>query len=486
MTEMSSGQLVTPSLQLVRQLGAGGMGTVWVARHLGLNSDVVVKFITGAHAKNAEVVSRFQREAAAAAEVRSPHVVQMIDHGLAQNGLPYIAMELLEGEDLAARVQRQRLMPASEVAGVVSSVAKALSRAHERRIVHRDIKPENIFLCETGEDEAFVKVLDFGIAKVTGVEQLGGTATGAMIGTPYYMSPEQILGSKEIDHRTDLWSLGVVAFFAMTGARPFDADTLGGLSIAICHGPIPRPSQQNPRLTPAIDAWFATACARTPAERFQSARAMGEALVAAVGGRGAARVLSKSTPPSRTGDDEIQAVLPAMCEPPANANPIPATNVAPRSVAATLASTTGSASMDRAPTGATVLAGVPKRSPVVAIGVAAVITALVGLGAFMATRGEPSPRSTPAISASKPGTPADEPVIAKATAVANSETSLPSAAPTASASASATARTTSKQDTATSARSSAATATPSVAPPTEPKKPTTPTAKPKSNDEILE
>ena len=128
---MEAGAFVTPNLRLTRRLGSGGMGTVWVARHVGLRCDVVVKFITGEHARNAEVVGRFNREAAAAADVKSPHVVQMLDHGLATDGLPFIAMELLEGEDLAVRLAREGSLPPGEVAGVVVQVCRALSRAHE-------------------------------------------------------------------------------------------------------------------------------------------------------------------------------------------------------------------------------------------------------------------------------------------------------------------------------------------------------------------
>jgi serine/threonine protein kinase len=305
MAEPRPGAKITASLKLVRRLGEGGMGTVWVARHLGLNSDVVVKFITGELARNSEVLARFKREAAAASDVRSPHVVQMLDHGVSSDGLPYIAMELLEGEDLGERITRTGPMMPGEVAGVVMQVARALTRAHEKKIIHRDIKPENIFLCDTGEEDAFVKVLDFGIAKVNVADKLGATATGAMIGSPFWMSPEQILGSKSIDHRTDLWSLGVVAFYALTGGRPFDAETIGGLSVEICHGTIPLPSQRNPQLPPELDAWFQIACARDVSQRFQTARAMADALVAAVGGPMSARVRSRQSLPANTSPPAI-------------------------------------------------------------------------------------------------------------------------------------------------------------------------------------
>ena len=267
----------------MRPLGAGGMGAVWIARHHGLGSDVVVKFIAPQLAQNAEALARFQREAAAAAEVRSPHVVQTLDHGLTTTGVPYIAMELLEGESLRERIDRAGRLSPALVVTVVAHCAKALARAHERGVVHRDIKPDNIFLTDGGDGEVFAKVLDFGIAK-SGNASLVATSTGAVLGSPYYMSPEQVLGSKAVDARTDLWALGVTTYEALTGRRPFEGETIGALSVAICHGTPPAPSQVHPGLPAAFDAWFAKACAREAASRFTSAKEMSDALVRALAG----------------------------------------------------------------------------------------------------------------------------------------------------------------------------------------------------------
>jgi eukaryotic-like serine/threonine-protein kinase len=278
---MQPGYEVTPSVRLVRQLGAGGMGTVWLADHRALHTQVVVKFMAVELATDTSSVARFSREAGAASNVKSPHVVQMLDHGVTREGVPFIVMELLEGEDLSHRVSRLGPIPAQDVQLIVEQVCKALGRAHERGIVHRDIKPDNIYLCNVGGDEIFVKLLDFGIAKA-GEGTMGATKTGALIGTPYYMSPEQSIGSKAIDFRTDIWSVGVVTFECLTGVRPFEGDTIGALTLAIHHGPIPAPSAVNANLPPELDAWFARACARNVAERFQSAREMSDAFSAAV------------------------------------------------------------------------------------------------------------------------------------------------------------------------------------------------------------
>lgn len=276
-----AGQLVTPNLRLVRALGAGGMGSVWVARHLGLGTDVVVKFIAGDLASNGEALERFRREAAAAADVRSPHVVQILDYGISMSGAPYIAMELLEGESLRERLTREGRLRPRDVAAIVSHCAKALGRAHERRVVHRDVKPDNVFLIDAGDGEVFAKVLDFGIAKAEGGDMVA-TRTGAVLGSPYYMSPEQVVGSRQLDHRSDLWSLGVMTYEMITGRRPFDGETIGALSIAICYADIPPPSQFAPELPPTVDAWFSRACARDPAARFASARELAEALTSAL------------------------------------------------------------------------------------------------------------------------------------------------------------------------------------------------------------
>jgi serine/threonine-protein kinase len=278
---LAPGTQITPSITLVKPLGAGGMGSVWVADHKTLRTQVVVKFLHAELASNEAHLERFSREAAAAANVKSPHVVQVLDHGLTDANVPFIVMELLEGEDLGTHLEAVRTMPISEIATIITQVCKALGKAHERGIVHRDIKPQNLFLCHEG-GELFVKVLDFGIAKSTSaqLESKIATHTGATLGTPYYMSPEQVMGAKTVDFRTDLWALGVVAFEAMTGTRPFDGETIGALSVAICTSPLPKPSDRGLD-NAAVDAWFAQACAREAGDRFASAREMASAFNAA-------------------------------------------------------------------------------------------------------------------------------------------------------------------------------------------------------------
>jgi serine/threonine-protein kinase len=265
-------------------LGRGAMGEVWQAEHVALKTPVAVKMIVDAGFDEAnplreELVTRFFREAQAAAALRSPHVVQILDHGV--DGVPYIAMELLEGETLEQRLARHGILPYHQTAEIVTHVSRAISKAHEAGIVHRDLKPGNVFIVKN-DDEEVAKVLDFGIAKITPVAGLEdganlSTRTGSVVGTPCYMSPEQALGSKQIDYRSDLWSLAVIAFECVVGRRPFDSEALGDLIVAICARPIPVPSKIG-RVPEGFDAWWAKASCREVEGRFQSARELAEAL----------------------------------------------------------------------------------------------------------------------------------------------------------------------------------------------------------------
>ena len=419
---MYPGELITPTLRLVEQLGAGGMGSVWIADHLALQSRVAVKFMARELASDPDVRNRFAREAIAASHVKSPHVVQTFDHGTTSENVPFIVMELLDGDDLARWVRRRGRPSPADVATILSQACKALGRAHDAGIVHRDIKPENVFLCETGDDDLFVKVLDFGIAKVAdGVTS--STRTGAVMGTAYYMSPEQIVGARTVDHRTDLWALGVLVYELLTGVRPFDGETIGALTLAI-HGSTPRPpSSLVPALGPGVDAWFARACARDPAARFQSAREMAKALSAALG-----EPVRVGTDPSHvpaTAAWSAEGSAPGMPAALAPSSPGRDSGLDPRfgigsgvasNIGGNVGSSVGHAAQD-APRPLTTTAGqtsaattvLPRSRAPLAIALVVLLAIVGGIGAFVLTRGDSSaPPAAAASTEPAPGPKGDD------------------------------------------------------------------------------
>jgi eukaryotic-like serine/threonine-protein kinase len=267
---MTEGRVIHGRYRLLSRLGQGGMGSVWRAVHIELGTPVAVKLIDPAFADSKLALSRFKREAQSAASLRCTNVVQIFDYGV-EEAIPYIVMELLEGESLGVRLARQAPLSPLETSQILGQVGRALVRAHAQNIVHRDLKPDNIFIVRDGDEEV-TKVLDFGIAKTlskTAFEASIQTKSGAILGTPHYMSPEQASGRSTVDHRADIWSLGVIGFECLTGCRPFNGSTLGGLVIAICAEPIPLPSQVGP-VPRGLDEWFARCACRDQAGRFQS------------------------------------------------------------------------------------------------------------------------------------------------------------------------------------------------------------------------
>jgi len=280
------GLVIGGKYRLEEEIGRGSMGTVYRAVHVTLGQRVAIKLISGEHLQSTEARKRFSVEAKAAAKLRSRHVVQVYDDGETPEGNPYIVLEYLEGETLEQRLEREHDLPLADAVRVVAHVSRALARAHAQGIVHRDLKPANIFLVKSEDDEVgwIAKVLDFGIAKLDNQGEKGTTQAGTVLGTPLFMSPEQVRGASSVDHRADLYSLGMCLFHVLTGDYAHYSPNYSDILIAICTLPLPSLREKSPWVPAAVEQWFQRACAREPLERFQSADEMSEALQAAAGG----------------------------------------------------------------------------------------------------------------------------------------------------------------------------------------------------------
>jgi len=278
------GTLVAGRYRVERLIGQGGMGSVWLGRHLTLKRQVAIKFIHPKLAGSEEALRRFDIEAKAAARLKSRHAVAVYDHGVTERGQPYIVMEYLEGEPLENAIRQRGPLGLSEVSEIVAQAARALEAAHEAGVVHRDLKPDNIFLAREREAERFgytVKLVDFGIAKMLHDDAASGAAAtqaGSVLGTPHYMSPEALTASVPVSPASDIWSLAACAFAAACARVPFEGDAIGDVVLKVCAAPLPQPSKINPRLPRAFDTWFSKACARDPKKRFGSIREMADAL----------------------------------------------------------------------------------------------------------------------------------------------------------------------------------------------------------------
>ncbi len=274
------------------------MGTVWAAIHETLEQRVAVKIISQEHANSDELRRRFDTEARAAAKLRSRFVVGVYDNGITDHGLPYIVMEYLEGECLEDRIARRGSIDVAETARIARHVARALSKAHSRGIVHRDLKPANIFITKSDDeddgDDWTAKVLDFGIAKMEDFGDRSTTKTGTVLGTPLFMSPEQVRGASDVDSRADLYSMGMVIYNMLTGTYAFEGQSFGDLLVSICTDPLPELSRAAPQAPPALNSWFQKACARNPDDRYQTAEELMKGLSDAIGDTSPATRLSIS------------------------------------------------------------------------------------------------------------------------------------------------------------------------------------------------
>ena len=267
----AAGSVIAGKLRIVRRLGEGGMGTVFEVEHELTHHRRALKLLHAELASMPSVVERFLREASAAGRIGNPHIVETFDAGLLESGEPYIVMELLQGKSLAEVIQETGPLDVCRACDVLIQACNAVHSAHAAGIIHRDLKPENLFLSEP--NCSFVKILDFGISKFdemkTGVEGL--TMEGSPIGTPYYMSPEQIRGEKDVDTRTDVYALGVVLYECLTGLRPFESDNLLQLIHLVSRGVYEAAARVRPTLPPGVDEVIAKAMALDRSHRYADA-----------------------------------------------------------------------------------------------------------------------------------------------------------------------------------------------------------------------
>ena len=263
-------------------IGVGGMGVIYDAESVESGRRVAIKFLNPVINRSKDAYERFSREAKAAAMISHHNIVHVLDIGTTSFGLPFIVMEHLKGQDLGTRITDCKSFPMTGAAGIVAQVLETLSAVHAEGIVHRDLKPENIFLVEHPDIGEYVKLLDFGIARLTVGEgrTLRLTASGQVFGTPYYVSPEQALGDLAVDHRSDLYSVGVIFFEMLTGRLPFHAEAFGRIILNIMIAPIPDPRTFVPTLPAAAVDFIFAALARQANDRFQSAGEMLRELLA--------------------------------------------------------------------------------------------------------------------------------------------------------------------------------------------------------------
>ncbi len=280
------GKLIAGRYRVQERLGEGGMGSVYAVEHVHTGQELALKVLNAKMVQDQIALERFRRESRAPARIQSDHVVQVTDADVAPElgGAPFLIMERLRGQSFDQLLAGAVMSPAATLL-YLGQVARALDKAHGLGIIHRDIKPENIFLTKREDGTPLVKLLDFGIAKLTeGTDMSSKTATGAIFGTPLYMAPEQILGQPDrICAQTDIWALGVLAHRMLTGAEPWTAQTLPHLVAQIAYEQLPTPSQRGSDLGPGFDAWFARVCARQLEDRYASASEAVSALATALG-----------------------------------------------------------------------------------------------------------------------------------------------------------------------------------------------------------
>lgn len=271
------GRLLDGKFRFTRRLGEGGMGAVWQCENILVRKTFAIKMMHVQFSRDEGTLARFRNEATAAGRIGSQHICDILDLGMSTLG-PYIVMEMLQGSDLAVYVQRHHPVPVSLVVMVIRQALLGLQAAHEVGIVHRDLKPENIFMHQPEANRLLVKLMDFGISKFSEGSEAGKTGLGVLMGTPEYMSPEQSEGAAKVDHRTDIWAIGVIVYWALSGRNPFLGQTLAQTLMNVGMREVPPLGSLAPNLPPGFSEVIARCIAKEPRERWQSARELCAAL----------------------------------------------------------------------------------------------------------------------------------------------------------------------------------------------------------------
>jgi len=278
---VQEGQVLAGKYRVERVLGSGGMGVVVAAWHLELEQRVAVKFLHPLALERADTAERFRREARSAAKIRSEHVARVIDVGIMEGGIPYMVMEYLEGHDVADEMARVGMLPIEDAVDFVLQAIEALAEAHAAGIVHRDLKPANLFIATRADGTRIVKVLDFGISKSLlggSASELSLTRTSVLIGSPLYMSPEQMRSAKDVDTRTDIWSLGVILYEMITGRPPYTGDSIPSLCASLLNDVPQSMRTLRPEVPPELEDIIRHCLAKDRADRYSTVSELARAL----------------------------------------------------------------------------------------------------------------------------------------------------------------------------------------------------------------
>jgi serine/threonine-protein kinase len=446
---VKAGDVLAGKYRVDRVLGVGGMGVVVAAHHLHLDEHVAIKFLLPQALANAEAVARFDREARAAVKIKSEHVARVIDVGKLENGAPYMVMEYLEGRDLSAWLTERGPLPVEQAVEFVLQACEAIAEAHAMGVVHRDLKPANLYCIRRPDGALSIKVLDFGISKATGPGgSMGMTKTQAVMGSPLYMSPEQMESSKGVDPRADIWALGVILFELVTGRVPFEGEAITELVLKIVTAQPPLLTGMVPGITPALDPIIQRCLAKNRDHRYATVAELANDL------------LPLGPPSARLSVERIANIMGAAGQPARkNFHSSPPGVAATQAMAGSRPSITGGGAagmpqqqpgpgqiprMTDAAWGNTGGAPAPRQGPKLAVvlGGAALLMLLTGGAVLLVTRKTPPPAaaSSPVV-APTPSAPAlpsavvlDPPAAPSASAVADatpSATAAPTAAPAA-------------------------------------------------------